>query len=78
MFLFVPPLPLLFILQRSAQLLDEHREHLVQRVHHAALQPLGDGGPGVVEAQLLQDVVHAHRVDLPARPRDESRGGVGG
>lgn len=76
--LLVPPLPLLLVLQRRAQLLDEHREHLVQRVHHAALQPLGDGGAGVVEAELLQDVVHAHRVDLPARPRDEPEGGRGG
>lgn len=76
-FLFVPPLPLLLVLQRRAQLLDEHREHLVQRVHHAALQPLGDGGPGVVEAELLQDVVHAHRVDLPARPGDEPGEGGG-
>lgn len=76
--LLVPPLPLLLVLQRRAQLLDEHRQHLVQRVHHAALQPLGDGGASVVEAQLLQDVVHAHRVDLPARPRDESVGGKEG
>lgn len=75
--LLVPPLPLLLVLQRRAQLLDEHREHLVQRVHHAALQPLGDGRPGVVEAKLLQDVVDAHRVDLPARPRDEPEGRAG-
>lgn len=69
--LLVPALLLLLVLQRRAQLLDEHRQHLVQRVHHASLQPLGDGRPGVVEAQLLQDVVHADRVDFTARPGDE-------
>ena len=63
---------LLLVLQGGAQLLDEDGQHLVQRVHDAALQPLGDGGAGVVEAQLLQDVVHPHRVDLTARPRDQS------
>lgn len=71
MLLLVPALLLLLVLQRRAQLLNEHRQHLVQRVHHASLQPLGDGRPGVVEAQLLQDVVHADRVDFTARPGDE-------
>lgn len=71
MLLLVPALLLLLVLQRRAQFLDEHRQHLVQRVHHASLQPLGDGRPGVVEAQLLQDVVHADRVDFTARPGDE-------
>lgn len=74
MLLFVPALLVLLILQGRAQLLDEHRQHLVQRVHHASLQPLGNRGPGVVEAQLLQDVVHAHRVDLTPRPGDEPEG----
>lgn len=65
---------LLLVLQGRAQLLDEHRQHLVQGVHHAALQPLGDGGAGVVEAQLLQDVVHTDGVDLPAGPGDQPAG----
>lgn len=69
--LFVPALLVLLVLQGGAELLDEHRQHLVQRVHHAPLQPLGNGGAGVVEAQFLQDVVHAHRVDLAPRPGDE-------
>lgn len=69
--LLVPPLLVLFVLQRGAQLLDEHRQHLVQRVHHPPLQPLGNCSPGVVEAQFLQDVVHTHRVDLTPCPGDE-------
>lgn len=62
---------LLFVLQRRAELLDEHGQHFVQRVHHPPLQPLGDRGPGVVEAEFLQDVVHAHRVDLAPGPGDQ-------
>lgn len=76
MLLLVSAFLVLLVLQGRAQLLDEHRQHFVQRVHHAALQPLGDGGPGVVEAQLLQDVVHAHRVDLTPGPGDEPEEGA--
>lgn len=47
-------------------------EQRVERVERAALQPLGDGGARVAEAQLLQDVVHAVRLDRLARPRQQS------
>lgn len=75
MFLFVSAFLLLLVLEGGAQLLDEHGQHLVQWVHHAPLQPLGNRSPGVVEAQFLQDVVHAHRVDLTSCPGDKPEDG---
>ena len=51
--------------------LDEHGQHLVEWVHRAALQPLGDGATRVTEAQLVEDEVHTVRLDTPARPRQQ-------
>lgn len=74
--LFVSALLVFLVLQGRAQLLDEHGQNFVQRVHHAPLQPLGNCSPGVVEAQFLQDVVHADGVDLPSCPGDEPAGKI--
>ena len=63
---------LLQIAERDDQPIDEQREDLVERVHEAALHPLGDGDSRVGEAQLLQDVVGPYRVDLRAGPVEES------
>ena len=63
---------LLQIAERDDQPIDEQREDLVERVHEAALHPLGDGDSRVGEAQLLQDVVSPNRVDLRAGPVEES------
>lgn len=70
-FLFVPALFVLLVLQGGPQLLDEDRQHLVQRIHHPPLQPLGNCSPGMVEAQFLQDVIHADGIYFPPRPGDE-------
>lgn len=77
-FLFVTAFLLLLVLQGCAQLLDEHWQHLVQRVHHTPLQPLGNCSPSVVEAKFLQDVVHTHWVNLASCPGNEpeDRGNV--
>lgn len=76
MFFFVSALLFLFVLQGRAELLDENRKHLVQRVHHTPLEPLGNCSPGVMEAQFLQDVVHTYWVNLASCPGDkpEDRG----
>lgn len=71
MLLLVSAFLLLLVLQGRAQFLDENGEHLVQGVHHAPLEPLGDCSPGVMEAQFLQDVVHSYRVNLASGPGDE-------
>ena len=66
---------LVFLLQVAEcdnQPIDEQREDFVERVHEAALHPLGDGDSCVREAQLLQDVVSPYRVDLRAGPVEES------
>lgn len=78
MFVFVSALPLLLVLQGLAQLLDENGQHLVQGVHHAPLEPLGNCSPGVMEAQFLQDVVHTHWIDLASRPGDKPVEGAKG
>lgn len=65
------PFLLLLVLQSRAQFLDKNRQDFIQRVHHSSLQPLGDCGSGVMETQLLQNVVHSYRIDLTARPRDQ-------
>lgn len=46
-------------------------EQRVERVQRPPLEPLGDGGARVAEPQLLQDVVHAVRLDRLARPRQQ-------
>lgn len=72
MLVFVSLTFLLFlILQCRANFLNENGKNFIQRVHHSPLQPLGNCSPGMVESQLLQDVVHPHRIDLTARPRDQ-------
>lgn len=76
MFFFVSAFLLLLVLQGCSELLDENGQHLVQRIHHTPLEPLGNCSPGMMEAQFLQDVVHTHRVNLASCPGDkpEDRG----
>ena len=54
--------------QQAAQ---RQRQGGVQRVEGSALHPLGDGGARVPEPELLQDVVHAVRLDGLAGPRQQ-------
>uniref|UniRef100_A0A8D8UDH9 Uncharacterized protein n=1 Tax=Cacopsylla melanoneura TaxID=428564 RepID=A0A8D8UDH9_9HEMI len=51
---------------------QKHGKHLVQRVHEAALHPLGNGRPRMREPELLQDVVDTVRFDAFATPREKS------
>ena len=53
-----------------------HRQDLVQRVHTAALQPLGDRRPRVVEPEPLEDVVDSVGLDLASGPADQPDGGL--
>ena len=62
---------LLSAAQRDDELVDEDGEDAVERVHTAALQPLGDGEARMLKAKLLQDVVHSHRVNPLASPRQQ-------
>lgn len=72
MFLFVSSsFLLLLILQCISQFLNENRQNFVQGVHHTSLKPLRNCRSCVVEAELLQDVVHSHWIDLPACPGNQ-------
>lgn len=74
MFIFLSSFPLSLVLQRGAHLLYQHRQDLVQGVHHSSLEPLGNCSSGMMEAELLQDVVHSHGIDLPPGPGNQPEG----
>ena len=61
-------LVVLLLLDGLDGLEDHDGEDLVQGVHAAPLEPLGDGDAGVGEPELLQNVIHAVRVDLAPGP----------
>ena len=62
------------LLEHHNQLVHQHRQQLVERVHAPALHPLGNRESSVLEAQVREDVVDADRLDAVARPRDETHG----
>ena len=62
---------LVWFLQYLYSPVGQHGQHLVQWVHSSTLHPLGDGEPGVLEAQLLKDVVHADWVDPLSGPGNQ-------
>ena len=68
---------LLLLLLNSLYCFEYHHgEYLVQRVHAASLQPLGDSNAGVGETKLVQDVVHPVRLYLTSGPAYEADGGL--
>lgn len=52
------PISTVMIMYSSNHPKHEHRQHFVQGVHTASLEPLGDGGTSMTEAQFLQDIIH--------------------
>ena len=56
------------VLQSQHHPAHHQRQHLVQGVHAPPLQPLGDGGGGLAEAKLGEDVVHPIRVQILGSP----------
>lgn len=65
------------VLAHHQQQLQHHQGlHLVQRIHKSALQPLGYGGAGMAEAQLVEDVIHAIRLDGLPGPREQAHRGL--
>ena len=51
--------------------LGQEGEELIGGVHRTPLHPLWDGGPGMAESQLLENVVHPNWLNLLATPREE-------
>ena len=59
------------VVEEEDETVSEEGNDLVDGVKTAPLHPLGDGHAGVLEAQLLQDVIHPHRIYLLPSPRQQ-------